>query len=268
MHQQQFTSTQRSTGETSADFHNIFNPPLNVIGKKLVFRMLQISNSVYNVGTGTIIDVVNGGGVSTPVTLTPGLYSLTSGASMLQDAINTALGATLSPPDNTVTVDSNTAKITFTFTAPMTLKFLTGVSKSSLNLAWKLLGFTAADGLTAVDSSTGASITSVYACAFGMPMSLYLNVALDDNPTRPIEIGAGNLNRRCSMIVPLVVGRGTMTKLTQGEMSLVIFPQQDFVKSAHLTVTDETGRTLDLNNADWWILFDIVDKELPAYPRV
>lgn len=239
-----FSSADRQTGETSSDFHVIFTPAKEIAGKKYVFRMLEIANSVYNVSASHILDVS-----ATAVSMTPGSYDGISAASMIQTRINAVMGA------GTVAVaaDANTAKLVWTFAAPQTIQCLTGASASAANTLWRVLGFTDASGLLPVDSAGAAVIASPYPCRFAEPSALYINVEINGERVAPISIG--NSGRTASLIVPLTGGAGDICKLTQDDCELVIAPSDAYMRSARLWVTTESGASVDLFNQDWWVLF-------------
>jgi hypothetical protein len=267
-----FSSLNRRVGETVSDFHVDFSPTRDIKGKKLVFRMLQIANTCYNVTSPFVLDVSG-----TAVALTPGLYNLTTICPMIATNINNVMGAGTCL---SVTPNSTTATVTFTFSVPQTLQFKTGASSSAANSLWKMLGFTSDDGLQPRDTVSGTSLTSYHACDFSFPSTLFVNIDTDEDRMRPVMIGGNVVNqwlgatygltqqtltRKATIPVPLIGAVGAMSILTQNQISLEIKPSYEFLKTVHLRVTDETGATVDLQNNNWWVMFDIVDQGVTNY---
>ena len=262
-----FSSSNRRVGETTDNFHVDFAPALPVENRRLVFRQLQIPNMVFNVTSADILDVG-----ATPVPLTPGIYSMTTLASMTQSVINTALGA------GTVTITCNQPQstLTFVFGSATTLLFKTGPSSGGKNRAYLLMGFTDASGLQPRDSSNATTITSPQVCRFDFPLALYIDILIDEAPILPVQIGGGAVNvwvsalkglqqqqqqRRATMIIPLIAAFGSVLTYSQNQIQLVIEPRVDSIRSVHFVVHDEDGSAVSLQNFNWWASFDLVDKD-------
>ena len=242
-----FNSQQRSTGDTTSDFTIWIRAPIDMRNKQLRFRLLQMANSAFNLPSGSILDVSG-----TAIPLTPGIYSLAEAASMIKTTINASLGAGAVD----VTTNSSTATLTFTFVDAQTLQFASGASASSKNHLWRILGFTTDDGLRPVNSGPATVITSPHSCTFGSPEALCIKMYLNDQFIAPITIGDPSNCLQATMVVPMLSVIGGMFRLTQADTSLLIRPQMTSITKVRMIVTDMYGTQVDLNNANWWIIFD------------
>lgn len=245
----EFRSFDRRSGETTSDFHNDFNPTLDLRGKVMKFKLLQITNATFNVKSDWILDLATG-----PVPLIGGLYSILTVAAMLQTQINNTMGVGFV----TVVSDQPSATVKFTFAAPENILFASGPNRKASNLIWKLLGYTSNDGMSSVDSGVGLITSSKRPCAFGVPVSYYITIELDGVPQYMIDCGTNQ--QKSTLIVPVVTALGTMIKMLESDINLVILPENPLVHTVRFTVRDDYGNVIDMNNADWWITFELVKK--------
>lgn len=223
-------SSNRTTASTSSANFRI-ELPKTLEGDWLV-RYIHMPNGLYNVVAGSNDTVYNS---IANATLTPGYYSSSTFAAMVQARLRAAQGTN----DFTANVDPDTKKITITNTASFTLNFATTSASAA-----KLLGFANANTASATSQVGTNPINLIWSQAIVIDVS---ECSYTIESTNVASSGRGHL------VVPFTVAYGSLERISHNELYQCLNFDRP-TNTLTIQLFDTNGNSASLGNADWEML--------------
>lgn len=190
----------------------------------------SIPNTFYNINAYNNLIYFNDGSAKT-ATITPGIYS----SSDITTAIKTAMDDQ-STITFTVSIGTNTQKLTIAGDSPYTLKFATNTTNSAASI----LGFTNTD----TSSSTSQVATNVINLAY--PAGCLVRINDIDNVSTSTSGVSGTL------YFPIETNSSDIS-VFKSENSYAMYASFQRTSLIKVKLLDDQGNPLSLNGADWTI---------------
>lgn len=223
------SSDRTSASSSSSDFRIELPKPIQ--GDYIV-RYIQCPNALYNVVAGSNDTVYNS---IANATLTPGYYSTSTFATMLQARLRAAEGNN----NFQATVDPDTKKVTITNTGAFTLNFATTTASAA-----KLLGFTNANTASATSQTGTNTINLIWASSIIIEVK-ECSYAIDSTDDASAYRG--------HLVVPFTVAYGSLERISHNDLYQALTFAKP-VKTITVKMYDNEANSVSLNGAEWEML--------------
>ncbi len=212
--------------------------------RRLKLEYVQVFNTPYNIQT-DVNDRLDYDeyGIAWTAIIPAGYYS----ASSLATAIGTAMTAT-SSSNYTVTYSTVTRKLSFSADISFSLRCLTGENKAYS--PWKELGFSAASGLTAVDTDGGYDCVAPYPVNLALPLSWHVQIPELGQPLQTTD------GKKYRLYLPMTAGTGGIMEYTGMMPTQELTTEEGLLRNFSVTWV-ANGSVLSLLNSEWEIMFSI-----------
>lgn len=216
-----------SVSSSSSNFKIRLQEPLN--GRYRV-ECISMPNLFYNVNSSNYSVYTSLGDVN----LTPGYYTSSSFVTHLQTQLQTV------DANYTVTLDSNTKKITVANTGAFTLDFGTDTTAS----ARILMGFNQAD------TASGTSVTGDNPINLAPQPIVFIDIPQNNQQIMTSSVSS---SLRGCLMVPLSSAFGSFEILRYSDLPQIVDLYQP-TNTLDIGLYDDQGNAMSLNNHDWTML--------------
>jgi len=211
--------------------------------KKITLLASQIPDTVYAFRDdafvqNNLIDFIDSSGLPVVATITPGTYT----SAQIINELQTQLMA-VSPDTYTVTYNPTTLKLTITSSSPL-FQILGATGVNILQHALYLLGYENAD------TTPGAVQLAPNVINMEPPKILFVKIA---NFQAPIHGTAGSMTSMFAIPINDSFGNINFYEQYNRHESLLVFDQRS-ITQLDIELCDDTGKTTNLNGADWSML--------------